>query len=219
MIHIIIPVKESRRLPGKNHFLAPYTFAWLAQELLHLREPHSVHIVGPMAERPAAFPPPDIWPQYALTPRSMQEDMETITRHILHRDPAPLFIQILLTQPLREPGLLARTIAAARAADPTIPTITATNRIRTTWRTLDAHGTHGDHPATADDRELLLDGAAYAWQTIPALLRIFDKNAPKNILERHGVPLCDIDYPEDIPHALGSQWASLNFDPLTTRNS
>lgn len=214
MIHIIIPVKASRRLPGKNTMLAPYTHHWLAAELLRLREPHRVHIVGPLSERPATFPPPETWPHHPLEPRGMAEDMETITRRILRCDPEPLCIQLLLTQPLREPHLLHRVIAAARAADPTLPTITATNRISTTWRALDTAGAHGTHPPTADTREILLDGAAYAWRTITALRRIFDPAAPKNILERHGVPLCDIDYQEDIPPALPAQWAALNLTSL-----
>lgn len=213
MIHIIIPVKASRRFPRKNHMLAPYTVAWLACELLHLQEPYRVHIVGPSSERPAAFPPPETWPHHPLEPRGMLEDMEEITHRIIRRDPAPLCIQLLLTQPLREPGLLRRVIAVSRAADPTLPTITATNRISTTWRALDAQGAHGIHPPTAATRDILLDGAAYAWSTLTALRRIFDPAAPKNILERYGVPLCDIDYAEDLPPALSAQWAALNLSP------
>lgn len=31
-VHVIIPLKSSVRLPGKNRFLAPYTFHWLDSE-------------------------------------------------------------------------------------------------------------------------------------------------------------------------------------------
>lgn len=168
----------------------------------------AVYTVGRLCERPGCFPPPELWPHFEVTAGGMQEDMEVFTRAVMARDAEAVFVQCLLTQPLRERGLLLRAVAAVRQAAEGLPVVSGLVRRQEGWRKLDEVGGHGLH-AAEDDVEVLLDGAVFGWRDVEGLLRIFDRRAPKVVLERHGVPLVDVDWREDVPPALAAQWGEL----------
>lgn len=208
MLYVIIPVKRSSRFPGKNEVLAPYTRGWLAQELLYVPCSVAVYTVGRWEERPSCFPPPALWPHFEADGRGgMQGDLELFTRAMMARDEDALFVLCQLTQPLRERGLLTRAVELVRD-EWQLPVVSGINSRTDGWRVMDDDGRHGAH-APDDARVIRLDGAVYAWRGVEALLRIFDPNARKVVLERFAVPAVDVDWREDVPPALAAQWAEL----------
>lgn len=209
MIYVIIPVKRSTRFAGKNGVLAPYTRGWLAQELIFMPDRVAVYTVGRMEERPGCFPPPELWPHFEVDAGGMQEDMEVFTRAVMERDDAAVFVQVLLTQPLRERGLLRRAVLAVRGAEAGLPVVSGLVRREEGWRRLDERGGWAGEHAGADDVEVVLDGAVFAWRNVPELLRIFDRRGRKVVLERRGVPLVDVDWREDVPRALAAVWGEM----------
>jgi len=203
MIHILISVHPSRRLPGKNAALWPCTRAWLAQELLYLREPARVWAVGAPSELGEPLPP--AWRAIPCATGSHLGDLQLAERAIA---PAAddVCVQPLLTQPLRRRHLLADMAAAARERG------SAVSCVRTRcepWRVLAGNGAWGCLAAAdAAARPALLDGACYAW--LPGRLAdIFDPAAPHARVANFCGPLVDVDEAEDAPPWLPAAFAAL----------
>ena len=56
MIHVLITVKESKRFPGKNRLLAPFSILWLVNEIAYMEEDVKVYTVGERTQLPLRLP-------------------------------------------------------------------------------------------------------------------------------------------------------------------
>lgn len=203
MLHILLTVHPSTRLPGKNAALWPYTRAWLAQELLYLPEPARVWAVGTPSELGEPLPP--AWRVIPCAAGSHMGDLQQAERAIA---PAADDVCVLpqITQPLRRRHLLSDMAEAARECG------SAVSCIRTRcepWRMLADSGAWGSHAAAdAAARPALLDGACYAW--LPGRVAdIFDPAAPHARVINYDGPLVDVDEAADVPSWLASAFADL----------
>lgn len=210
MITIFITVKDSFRYPGKNTLLAPYTRAWLCQELADIKDPGQVLTCGPLSARPTSLP--STWEHYD-TPHGLSQ-YTLLSQAMQHVQPTQgdLFVLTQLTQPLRCRGLLPRFLDALRHAPLGQPAVTVTPRHSSDeWRVISPSGGWApapEHPC----HELMVDGQLYGWRSQDELSNIYSPAAPKaTVLSGQTWGYVDIDYSDDMPPALSAMAASLLY--------
>lgn len=127
---------------------------------------------------------------------SMQADIEQVEREY----PADVSVLLQLTQPLRERGLLMRTLEQFRRNGRTI--VSATRMRDQRWRVLNCNGVWYEKDTVFTDQEngwvLLHDGVIYAWERGKAH-EIFERTRPHDIvISSEVLPLIDVDYQEEL---------------------
>lgn len=201
MLHVLLTVKPSRRFPGKNRLLWPYTYLWLLAEAAAMEEAVQLYVVGEAGEAPQPLP---------RGVRYLPIEQESHRRKVALAEEAiapaadDVLVLAQLTQPLRERGLLSRVAEMCRRSGQA--TVTATAAETGAWRALGAEGawTQTRRPATA-----LMDGALYAWQRGHAG-DIFTATAPHAVVLRtRSTYVVDVDTPADLPPGLPAAWAEL----------
>jgi len=198
MIYAFICTKPSRRCPGKNDMLLPYTVAWLGYASMWLAERVQIVHVGPQC--PAGFPP--ILRHIPIDEADHHKKL-AYAMELAEVGDNDICVLPQLTQPIRRPRLLAVVVDAVRRTGRT--TITATVSPAQRWRHLRPDGTWT--PPTAEGVDTLLDGVLYAWQGLDGLADVFNPAAPHTVISYPAPYIIDIDHPEDIPPALPSMWA------------
>lgn len=128
---------------------------------------------------------------------SQQEDLQ------LAEDtyPADVHVLLQLTQPIRERGLLLRTIEQFKENGRTI--ISGTLMPNMCWRAVDENGVWSPKKG---GRTVYHDGVIYAWGR-GMLHEVYERETPHDlIISSERLPLVDIDYREDIPEDLDILW-------------
>lgn len=206
MIHILITVKKSKRFPGKNRLLAPYTIAWILNETAYMEEQVQVYTVGERSELPLRLPVG--WRHIRTACRNHKEDVETAESRIApNAEDVMLLLQ--LTQPLREHGLLERAVHCIRAGHECC--VSAAELPDNKWRLVDDNGSWSKKELGT---QLLADGQLYAWRPGHSA-DIFNPQARHMvILSKHRWGLIDIDVADDMPPALDMMVAKLMLSPM-----
>lgn len=190
-IHIIIPVKQSHRYPGKNRALYGFTLQWLYQELLDNPElQYTLTIVGDPKEVPYL---PENANILVTDCKSQYYDILTAARQYNEAD---IFVHLQLTQPVRQRGLLKKAIQAY--LDTHIPVISATMMYDESWRVLNKHGNWKGNCKDYDKKVAHYDGAIYVWQP-DNLKNVFNKDAQHIVIIQDLPWLIDVDYKDDVP--------------------
>lgn len=206
MIHVLITVKESKRFPGKNRLLAPYTITWLLTEIAYSTENVQVYTVGKRSELPLRLPVG--WVHIPTPCINHGEDVQTAEEYI---QPAPDDVMLLvqMTQPVREHGLIEQALSCIRAGNTCC--ITGTERHADNWRSLDNNGGWG---AGAREKQIFADGKLYAWRPGYAADIFNHKARHMVILSQQRWGIVDIDEPDDIPPGLLTMAAELLLTPV-----
>lgn len=202
MLHVLLTVKPSRRFPGKNRLLWPYTYLWLLAEAAAMEEAVQLYVVGEAGEVPQPLP---------RGVRYLPIEQESHRRKVALAEEAiapaadDVLVLAQLTQPLRERGLLSRVAEMCRRSGQA--TVTATAADTHDWRVLTFEGEWSRR--TDDVPCRLLDGALYAWQRGHAG-DIFTAAAPHAVVLRtRSTYVVDVDTPADLPPGLPAAWAEL----------
>lgn len=219
MIHVFITVKESKRFPGKNRLLAPYTIAWLLNEAAYIDDEVAVYTVGKRSELPLVLPKK--WKHIPTACEDHLADLE-YAESLIQPSDGDVCVLLQLTQPIREQYLLTRAIDCIKAGNECC--ITASAHVEDTWRKIVQNGTW-DSKNNRDYEESIfkLNGQLYAWKP-GNVSAIFDPYCPHKVLRTNSSwGIVDIDYKQDIPPALASMWATVLLDstmqqPLVVRN-
>lgn len=107
---------------------------------------------------------------------------------------ADLYVLCQLTQPVREKGLLLRTVQLFEKNHRTI--ISGTKLPDNRWRVLNEDGVW---ESKTDSRAVYHDGVIYAWEG-GKLKEIYERETPHDVIvSSEFLPLIDIDYKEDMP--------------------
>jgi hypothetical protein len=219
MIHVFITVKESKRFPGKNRLLAPYTITWLLNEAAYIDDEVAVYTVGKRSELPLVLPKK--WKHIPTACEDHLADSE-YAESLIQPAADDVCVQLLVTQPIREQYLLSRAIDCIKAGN--VCCITASAHVEDAWRKIAQNGTWAGK-IKRDYREAIfkINGQLYAWKP-GNVSAIFDPYCPHKVLRTNSSwGIVDIDYKQDIPPALSSMWASVLLDstmqqPLVIRN-
>ena len=207
MIHVFITAHASRRFPGKNRLLAPYSIIWLLNEVAYIEEAVQVYTVGDRAEFP--FRLPAAWLHIKTRVESHKDALEQAEKTAT---PAPddVCVLVQLTQPLREHGLLERAVSIMRhGAHPSC--ISVSDAPRNDWRSVDTEGRFG---SKTHDAVFAADGQLYAWRA-GHVADIFTPDAPHCIVRtEHRWGIVDINERGDIPPALNAMAGELLFSPM-----
>lgn len=207
MIHVLITVKESSRFPGKNRKLAPYTILWLLNEIAYMPEPVRVYTVGKRSELPLRSP--EGWQHIATECRNHREDVEYAEQQI-NPHPGDVMVLVQVTQPLREHGILERSVRCIRTGHHCC--VTATEYPEDAWRNVNPQG--GTWEQKRNTTRLVADGQLYAWAPGRAA-DVFNPQARHMlILTKHRWGTVDIDTQEDVPPALSAMAAELLLAPM-----
>lgn len=206
MIHILITVKESSRFPEKNRKLAPFTVAWLLQEIAYLSVPVQVYTVGSRSELPLRLPV--AWKHIRTNCQDHLSDVIFAEQQI---QPSKSDVMILaqVTQPIREHGLLERAFLCIQAGHKCC--VTASEKATDNWRVINNHGIWSQKNYNT---QLAIDGQLYAWKPGYAPDIFNPQIEHKIILTRHRWGFIDIDSPDDIPPALTYMAAELLLKPI-----
>lgn len=215
MIHVLITVKESERFPGKNRLLAPYTIAWLLNEIAYLKESVKVYTVGQRSELPLRLP--ERWEHIKTPCENHLQDIVVAETHIA---PSSDDVMVLaqLTQPVREQYLLARAVECIR--DGNSCCVTVSEHPNYTWRNVSEEGSWKEKDETY---QLKINGQLYAWRPGRAA-DVFASEIKHAVLPtRTCWGIVDIDTPNDIPPGLQTIAASYLYDntlqcPLVVKN-
>lgn len=206
MIHVLVTVHPSVRLPGKNKRLAPYTIQWLLSECAYAEEEVRVYTVGARAELPLRLP--CAWQHIATKVSSHQAAVEAAER-IISPQAEDILMLVQLTQPLREHGLLERAAAMLREGGHNACR-TAAPMPSTAWRAVNGQG----DAASKQEEEMLIDGQLYAWRPGHAA-DIFAAEADCAVLENaHRWGLVDVNREGDIPPALDAMAGAMLYAPV-----
>lgn len=210
MITIFITCKDSSRYPGKNNLLAPYTRAWLCQELADIKAPVQVLTCGPLSARPAGLP--STWEHFDTPHGLSQHTLLCLAMQHVQATQGDRFVLAQLTQPLRCRGLLSLFLDALRHAPAGQPAVTVTPRHTSDeWRVILPSGGWVSAPEQPA-HELLVDGQLYGWRTYDELANIYSPSSPKaTVLSGQTWGYVDIDYSDDMPPALSAMAASLLY--------
>lgn len=219
MIHVFITVKESKRFPGKNRLLAPYTITWLLNEAAYIDDEVAVYTVGKRSELPLVLPKK--WKHIPTACEDHLADLEYAESLIQPAD-GDVCVLLQVTQPIREQYLLTRAIDCIEAGNECC--ITASVHANDTWRKIIQDGAWTcKHTNYYRDSIFKLNGQLYAWKPGNVGV-IFDPACPHKVLRTNSSwGLVDIDYKQELPPALDSIWASVLLDatmqqPLVLRN-
>lgn len=199
MIHVLITVKPSTRLPGKNARLAGYSVGWLAWELLHEVEPVQVWTVGSREELPGFLPP--AWRHIECATGSHRGDIEH-AEALIRPAAGDVLVLVQLTQPLRRRGLLHDVVARARERG---CAVTGCLGRQEDWRTVERGGCW---QGKKGQRVLLHDGALYGWQPGKAGA-IFCAAAEHGVVINYAGQPVDVDEAADMPGCLAGAWAEM----------
>lgn len=207
MIHVFVTAHASRRFPGKNRLLAPYSIVWLLNEAAYMEEPVQVYTVGDRAEFP--FRLPAAWRHVKSRLESHRAALE-LAEAEAHPAEGDVCALVQLTQPLREHGLLERAVSVVRRGG-YASCITASPAPREDWRCLDAQGGFG---RKVHEPVRLADGQLYAWQP-GHVADIFSPEARHGVvITEHRWGVVDINEPGDMPPALAAMAGELLFAPM-----
>lgn len=209
MINVLITAKPSSRFPRKNLILAPYSIAWLNNEIAYMDEPVAVYTAGIRKELPWMLPP--AWKHFEIDDESHPKVVQEAEKLI---SPAEDDVMVLvqLTQPVREPGMLYELIYRLREGMYPAATTAATMPTRG-WRAV----TGGRFNPDDHKAETVIDGQLYAWRPGYAFYS-FDNTKPRTIVEtHHRWGIIDIDYPEDIPPNMNSMFGDMLSRHMTRR--
>ena len=206
MIHVLITVKESKRFPGKNRLLAPFSILWLVNEIAYMEEDVKVYTVGERTELPLRLPVG--WQHIRTEGESHQADIELAEAQI---SPAAEDVMVLVqvTQPLREPGLIDKAIRAIH--DGAVCCVSVTEQREDSWRTVQGSGNWNNK---SEQKRHVVDGQIYAWK--PGYVeKIFSPTANHALIsssQRWGY--VDIDERSDLPPGLKAMAADLLLEPM-----
>ena len=206
MIHVFITAHPSRRYPGKNRRLAPYTILWLLNEMAYLEEPVRVYTVGLRSEFP--FRLPIAWKHIATREASHQAALE-VAEKAARAAAGDILMLLQLTQPLREHGLMERAAALMRRGFRSC--ITAADMPECAWRAVTESGQFTNK---AHASRVLADGHLYAWKP-GNLADIFNPAAPHGIIRTsHRWGMVDVNERGDVPPALDAMAGELLYAPM-----
>lgn len=200
MIFVLIPSKPSKRFPGKNKILFPWTFYWLARELKTPPQAERVVVatVGVRAEFPDVLPVD--WRHFECATGTHRGDIEfacDCLREQFGRSKDDVFVMLQITQPKRRAGLLWEAIDKARKCGSVISACETEDQA---WRRiLDCGNDMAVLSGMPNTQPCLIhDGAIYAW-THGSLAQTFDKVAPHGVVVNYRGAICDVDFPGDMP--------------------
>ncbi len=201
MVIALICTKESRRFPGKNNILLPYTLAWLGMAQLYLPGGEELRIVSAGVKRPESLPRGIM---HLSTPAG-EPHHECVLRAMCACPHTAETVWVLpqLTQPVRRVQLLSEVVEAGRTYG--FPASTYTEQRLDGWRGLGARGQD-------DVLRYSMDGRLYAWQTEEQLAAIFAHRIPAWVNSRDRSGLVDIDAREDMPPGLAGMVSHQLFD-------
>lgn len=206
MIHVLITVKESRRFPGKNRLLAPFSILWLVNEIAYIEEPVQVYTVGERTQLPLRLPVG--WRHIRTAGEGHQSDIEFAEKKISPAvDDVLLLVQV--TQPLREPGLIDKAVRAIRGGAESC--VSVTEQPDDTWRTVLGAGHWGEKTM---QRRHVVDGQIYAWRP-GHVSRIFSSGVNHTLISSAQCwGYVDIDSRGDLPPGLKAMAADLLLEPM-----
>lgn len=206
MIHVLITVKESKRFPGKNRLLAPFSILWLVNEIAYMEEAVQVYTVGERTQLPLRLPVG--WRHIRTAGESHQADVELAEKEIAPT-PEDVMVLIQVTQPLREPGLIDKAVRAIREGAECC--VSVSEQWDDSWRAVQGSGQWGDK---TEQKRHVVDGQLYAWKSGHAC-RIF-KPACNHALISSGQNwgYVDIDTRADLPPGLKAMAAELLLEPM-----
>ncbi|MBQ5664261.1 MAG: glycosyltransferase family 29 protein [Akkermansia sp.] len=206
MIHVLITVKESKRFPGKNRLLAPFSILWLVNEIAYMEEEVKVYTVGERTQLPLRLPVG--WQHIRTEGESHQADIES-AENLISPSPEDVMLLVQVTQPLREPGLIDKAVRAIREGADSC--VSVTEQREDSWRTVQGAGHWGNK--TGQKRHVV-DGQIYAWKP-GHVEKIFSPTASHALIsssQRWGY--VDIDERSDIPPGLKAMAADLLLEPM-----
>lgn len=206
MIHVLITVKESKRFPGKNRLLAPFSILWLVNETAYMEETVQVYTVGERTQLPLRLPVG--WRHIRTAGESHRADIEYAEGQI---SPAAEDVMVLVqvTQPLREPGLIDKAARAIREGAESC--VSVSEQWDDSWRTVQGAGQWGDKK---EQKRHVIDGQLYAWRPGYSS-RIFTPACNHALISSgQNWGYVDIDTRADLPPGLKSMAADLLLEPM-----